>query len=609
MENIMNSKLSFTELNRQVIKGEAGGKVFWQPRINCWLDDKLFLGQELPSPFNGLSKPDIYRELNCSDRCYYYNRCVKPVEDKRIKRYQEKIDELRTRRIIETPVVTLTTVIRANTSNPGKYEEKWLVENEEDLKVMSWVMEHTDYYWDQNEYERAFKIWGDLGLPSLFYPRVSLQNIFVDIMGVTGGIYALMDVKSHNTERLIELHNVISEGVHKIDDVEENVNSLFIALMNPEDKTNIEDVQSFSDRIEYIRIPYVMDLNTEVEIYRNIFGKHIEESFLPRVLHNFARVIIATRLNTTSEALLEWIGNPTKYQDFCDENLQLLKMEIYTGYIPSWLSEEDRKRLTAKRRRRILGESQNEGAKGISGRDSIKLFNTFYSIYFKEGRLINMSIVSKFFKGLQKKGDLKIPQGLLPSLERMYNYTVLQEVKESLYFFNEQQIARDIMNYIFAVNFEPGSQTKCRFTGDELNITEEFLSGIEARLLEGEANDYRRETFRSETQREYTSRTLPHEILIEGTPLTETKLFSDLQERYVYSLKEKVLDPFLGNENFRRAVADYDKKDFKTYDKRIRDDVTFLIGNLTTKYRYSQLGAKEVSMYVIDNYQPSPEKS
>ena len=25
-----------------------------------------------------------------------------------------------------------------------------------------------------------------------------------------------------------------------------------------------------------------MDLNTEVEIYRNIFGKHIDESFLPR---------------------------------------------------------------------------------------------------------------------------------------------------------------------------------------------------------------------------------------------------------------------------------------------------------------------------------------
>ena len=35
------------------------------------------------------------------------------------------------------------------------------------------------------------------------------------------GIYVLMDVKMHNRERLIELHNVISEGVHKVGDVEE----------------------------------------------------------------------------------------------------------------------------------------------------------------------------------------------------------------------------------------------------------------------------------------------------------------------------------------------------------------------------------------------------
>lgn len=437
----------------------------------------------------------------------------------------------------------------------------------------------------------------------MFRDSNQVKYIFSTYANTNNGIYALMDIKSHNTERLIELHNVISEGVHKVEDIEENVNSLFIALMNPEDKVNIQDIQSFSDRIEYIRIPYVMDLNTEVEIYRNIFGRHIEGSFLPRVLHNFARVIISTRLNTTSEALLEWIGNPTKYRDFCDENLQLLKMEIYTGHIPSWLSEEDRKRLTAKRRRRIIGEAQYEGAKGISGRDSIKLFNDFYSTYAKEGRLMNMSVVSKFFKGLQRKGDFSVPDGFLASLLRMYNYTVLQEVKESLYFFNEQQIARDIQNYIFAVNFEPGSQVKSKFTGDQLTVTEEFLSGIEARLLGPEATDFRRDAFRAETQREYTTRTLPQEVLIEGKAVTGTKLFSDLHERYVYNIKEKVLDPFLGNENFRRAVADYDKEGFKTYDKRIRDDVTYLINNLMEKYRYSQLGAKEVCMYVIDSSQ------
>ena len=54
-----------------------------------------------------------------------------------------------------------------------------------------------------------------------------------------------MDIKSHNVERLIELHNIISEGVHKVEDLEENVDSLFLAVMNPEDKKDAQLFQSF----------------------------------------------------------------------------------------------------------------------------------------------------------------------------------------------------------------------------------------------------------------------------------------------------------------------------------------------------------------------------
>ena len=88
---------------------------------------------------------------------------------------------------------------------------------------------------------------------------------------------------------------------------------------------------------------------------------------------------------------------------------------------------------------------------------------------------------------------------------------------------------------------------------------------------------------------------------MEGLPLTESKIFESMHDRYVYNLKEKVLDPFLENENFRRAIKDYNEEEFKTYDKRIRDDVSYLITNLSKKYRYIEQGAKEVCMYVIDN--------
>jgi predicted Ser/Thr protein kinase len=436
---------------------------------------------------------------------------------------------------------------------------------------------------------------------SLLKDSNQVKYIFSQYAKTNNGVYALMDIKSHNTERLIELHNIISEGVHKVEDIEENVNSLLLAVMNPEDQQNIQGHQSFLDRVEHINIPYVMDLSTEVEIYRNIFGKHIDEMFLPRVLHNFARVIISSRLNQKSEALLEWIGDPNKYRLYCDENLQLLKMEIYTGYIPPWLTEEDRKGLTAKRRRNIIAESEQEGEQGISGRDSIKIFNEFYSAYTKEDKLINMSDLFKFFTKTHKELKDLIPQGFLDSLLRMYDYTILQEVKESLYYYNEEQISRDIQNYLFAVNFEIDSVETCTYTGEKLEITEEFLESIERRLLGAKADNSQRLAFRRATQKEYTSKTLTQEIMVEGLPLTKTNIFHSLHARYVYNLKEKVLDPFLKNENFRRAIKDYKEEDFKTYDKRIKNDVTYLINNLCKKYRYAEQGAKEVCIYVIDS--------
>jgi len=435
-------------------------------------------------------------------------------------------------------------------------------------------------------------------LNGLFAPSGKVPYLYSGYAKVNNGIYALMDVKSHNTERLMDLHNIVSDGVHKVDHVEERVNSLFFALMNPEDKKVLTDLAAFSDRIEFVNVPYILDIKTEVMIYREVFGAQIDESFLPRVLHNFARVIVATRLRARSEAMLEWIQNADKYELYCDRNLQLLKMEIYAGHIPPWLSEEDVERFTSKRRLKIIAESEQDGWQGLSGRDAIRMFNEFYATYAREDKLIDMSMLGKFFRKYCKKDKTILPMGFLDSLLRMYNYSVLQAVKESLYDYNEEQIARDIQNYMFAVNFEPGTTEVCRFTGNRLEINEPFFQRIESRLMVSSADA---QAFRTGVQKAYTSSTLTQEILRDNLPVTQTALYQQLHERYIHNLKEKVLDPFLENENFRRAVKEFDQESFKTYDKKIQTDVRFMMKNLQKKFGYTRQGAKEICIYVIDN--------
>ncbi len=428
-----------------------------------------------------------------------------------------------------------------------------------------------------------------------------VRYIFSRYARTNNGVYALMDLKGHNRDRLLELHNIISDGVHKVEEIEESVQSLFLGVMNPEDQENIGSFQSLTDRIELININYVLESTTEVAIYENIFGRHIQESFLPRVLENFARVIIASRLNEASPAMHEWIPDARKYMLYCDENLHLLKMAMYTGAIPDWLDEEDRKRLTAKRRRQIIAEAENEGRRGFSGRDAIDIFQDLYAAHVREGQLITMDSLVTYFTKARPELAEKVPPGFLDALRNMYNYQTLQEVKESLFYYNEQQISRDLQNYLFALNFEVGTSARCTYTGDKLEITEAFLGGIEERLLGPEVGEERRREFRAETQRHYTSRTLTQEIMLGEKDLTETELFRALRDRYVFHLKEKVLEPFLKNANFRRALKDLGGDDFKTYDAKIQADVRFLIGNLCDRFGYNEPSAREVCLYVIDH--------
>ena len=209
--------LDLTKLNRDVIRGKSNGRIIWQPRIICWYDDRKFRGEEFPYPYTGMNLPKIYRELGCSNRNYSFNGCFVKVNDPRVKEYSHKINDFETEYIIETPVGKINSIMASNSSNPGVFPKKWWATCEDDIKVLSWMEERCTWKWNQECYDNELKIWGGTGLPTVFLPRVNVQHLFIDLMGVEGGTYAIYDypkaieryfqILSESHERLIHVVN------------------------------------------------------------------------------------------------------------------------------------------------------------------------------------------------------------------------------------------------------------------------------------------------------------------------------------------------------------------------------------------------------------------
>jgi predicted Ser/Thr protein kinase len=449
----------------------------------------------------------------------------------------------------------------------------------------------TAYYTDRQIQQRLDKVFGANLVKYVFSPLARTNN----------GIYVLMDVKSENIARFMELHNVISEGVHKINGiVEESVSSLFLALMNPEDLESVrkdEAAKSIIGRIEFNPIRYILDVPTEIQIYRSTFGEQLSARFLPKVLENFARVIISSRLEAECPPLKEWIPHMKEYARYCDDDGRLLRMEIFGGVIPQWLSEEDKKKLTAEIRRKLIKTGEKEGQKGFTGRDSIRLFGDFLN-YHSSVKLLTMSHVADFFKHRIGKDvrDGYIPKGFIGSLVKWYDYEVLSAIKESLYFYNQKRIADDILNFLYAVNYEVGSVVTCDWTGQEIQVSLDFFVTVGACLSGMEMGPASAVEYAKDIQKRFV------EVLAQerNRPITETPLYQELLASYVKRLKEKAPEPFLRNENFRGAVRCYGIKEFNTFDTRIKEHVVHMIQNLIFKFGYTQAGAQEVCLYAID---------
>lgn len=209
--------VNLEKLHLDVVRGKSEGKIIWQPRIGCWYNDKIFAGEKLPEPYEGMDVPNIFRELGCSARLYEFNQCFRRVDDPKVKRYSQQVSETQTEHVMETPVGKISTIIEVTPTSPATLTKKWWITSEEDIKVAMWAEERCSWKWDQVHFDKTYEIWGGLGAPTVFMPRVNIQHLYIDVMGVEQATYSLFDypktvekyfkVLDQSHDRLIDVIN------------------------------------------------------------------------------------------------------------------------------------------------------------------------------------------------------------------------------------------------------------------------------------------------------------------------------------------------------------------------------------------------------------------
>jgi len=206
------------QLHEDAIFGRTE-QVIWQPRIGCWFTDKQFEKEPLPEPYTGFDMPQIYRSLGVSNRLYEYNAAFVQVDDPAVQVRVESLDEMTFQAWLDTPVGQQTWITRRATTNIGTIWVKRPISTIDELRVATWRAEHATFRFDPDRFESVRQRWGRNGAPTIFMPRVNVQDLYINTMGVEAAIYAISDWQD-----AVEAYFVALDDLHLrfIDAIEES---------------------------------------------------------------------------------------------------------------------------------------------------------------------------------------------------------------------------------------------------------------------------------------------------------------------------------------------------------------------------------------------------
>jgi serine protein kinase len=366
------------------------------------------------------------------------------------------------------------------------------------------------------------------------------------------------------------------------------------------------DFNSFKGRFNFIRVPYLLDIDQEERIYaEQIEGLKDRTTFEPLAMRVLCMFAVMSRLRC---------ADSRNYQDkglgrIVSEMNPLQKAMLYSKemIMPEGTDSEG-KQVLRQHLDEVMHEfeleSLYEGKFGLSPRDMKKIIfdlaSSYKNITFVEVLdYLKKLIIKKNdfdFLNMTPQGDFHHPGRFITLLQLHGIELTDREIRDALGLVDNRSYEDYIKRYVSNINaLIKGEKIKNEITGQFVVCDEYFIQEFEKNIdLKEDPKKFRSHLI---------SKLGAYYLDNRGKSIVYTDVFPDLIEDLKESFRneqKKVMDTIARNVvYFEAELTSTDKRSNFPLAEKDREQIQTVITNMQKKYRYSQVGALTLLKFII----------
>jgi predicted Ser/Thr protein kinase len=438
-------------------------------------------------------------------------------------------------------------------------------------------------------------------LPSALQ-SVSLYEYQGELVDANRGVIEYSDLLKRPLEAYKYLLGTVEQSRVPLDSAILHLDEVFVGSSNESHLAvfkEIPEFQSFKGRLELVRVPYLLDYNTEREIYelqirQQSVGKHVAP-------HTMTVAALWATLTRMRKPLPE--KYPKGLADLVAKLTPLEKAELYTrGGAPESLSAEQSKELVANIDK-IWTESDAypnyEGRTGASPREiKVLLLNAAQNprygcvsplgVFDEMEDLVKNVTVYEFLKQEPLPGGYHENKKFIYIVRERYLDLVDEEVRTSMGLVEEKQYAALFERYVNHVShWVKSEKLRNPITGRMEEPDDEMMSEVEKTLGVGAKKD----DFRHEVIARIGAWSIDHPQQKPNYAAVFQRHFAALRDSY-FDQRKKLLKKT--NEDLLVYLADGPGR----LDREARERVELTLRNLRERFSYCDKCTKDAVSYL-----------